>query len=189
MVSFSAPATGGARIEWQSVLGRLLVMVPIDVKKDVPTRLGDPVDVVVADVHILDGDRQGDWEPGVWVFPKVLKAQLEPKIASDGSELVLGRLIQEPTQKGNPAWKLGDPTAADVEAAQRWHAWRTNQGLPITSVGKLAAAPAVSEPAATSFDPTSSSPSLAEQVRVATANAGAGTGPNPWTQADDTPPF
>jgi hypothetical protein len=171
MVTFSAPATGGSRLDWKTVLGQLLVIVPIDVKKDVPTKLGDPTDVVVADVHILDGPDQGSWEPEVWVFPKVLKAQLEPKVREDGAEMVLGRLIQEPTQKGSPAWKLADPTPEDVETAQRWHAWRTGQGLPVTSVRQATSAPAAAPaaPPATSFTPTptpAQNGTLAEQIRA-----------------------
>lgn len=187
MVNFSAPAAGGARIDWHSVKGNLLVLVPIDIKRDIPTKLGDPTDAIVADVHILDGDRAGDWEPGVWVFPKVLKAQLEPKVAADGSEMVLGRLGQEPTTKGSPAWKLADPTAADGEAAQRWYAWRLDKGLPITSVGKpipaVAAEPAPA--AATSFSPNGAT--LGEQVAASKANVAAASGT--WPGAGAEPPF
>lgn len=147
MSLFSEPATGGNRIEWASVLGRLLVMVPIDVKHGVATQHGT-ADPVVADIHVLDGDDPGRYEPGVWVFPKVLKSQLEPKVSPDGSEMVIGRLIQEPTTKGSPAWKLAPATPEDNETGARWHAYRTANNLPITSVAKAAfSAPAAAAPA------------------------------------------
>lgn len=186
MVNFSAPATGGARIDWHSVKGNLLVLVPIDIKRDIPTKLGDPTDAIVADVHILDGDRAGDWEPGVWVFPKVLKAQLEPKVDATGAEMVLGRLGQEPTTKGSPAWKLADPTAADGEAAQRWHAWRLDQGLPITSVSKPVPVATPEPTAATSFSPKAGA-TLGEQVAASKANVAAASGT--WPGAGAEPPF
>jgi hypothetical protein len=143
---FSNPATGGNRLDWNTVHGELLVFVPIDQRFEVATDFGTK-DPVVADVHILSGEHQGDYEPGVWVFPGVLISQLKSKITADGSALVLGRLGKEPTTKGNPAWKLADPTAEDTATAERWYGWRKGQGLPFTSVTKPAFAAASTPPA------------------------------------------
>lgn len=201
MVNFSSPATGGGRVDWRELNGTLLVLVPIEVRRDVPTTIGDSAtkDVVVADVHFLDGPRQGDWEPGVWIFPKVLFSQLESKVHPAGAELVLGRLGQEPATKPgrSPAWKLMDPVAADVEAAQRWHAWRLDQGLPITSVGKPVPVATPDPVAATSFTPRQAgealaaampaTSSLADQVAASKANVAAASGT--WPGAGAEPPF
>jgi hypothetical protein len=187
---FSPPATGGNRMEWESVLGELLVFVPIAVKDDgVDTQHGIAYPVV-ADVHVLSGDKQGDYEPECWVFPKVLISQLEPKVSKDGSVLVLGRLIKEPTKKGNPAWKLAEATPADNEVGARWHAWRISQGLPFTSVAKASfTAPAASaqppNPAPAAASPAPAAP-LADQIAAdaaamkTAAPSGAGAGNPPF---------
>lgn len=134
---FAAPASASG-IEWKNLLGRLLVIEPHSVEKDIPTSLG-PKDAVRADVHVIDGTPESHAD--VLVFPRVLISQLSPKVG----EKVLGRLGQGNAKPGQSApWLILDATEADVAAGVAWLEARKSNTF---------AAPAATAPAASGQPP------------------------------------
>lgn len=102
-----------AAIDWEELLGRLLLIYP-DRIENITTALGAK-DCTVAAVHILDGDDPRVIDE-VFVFPKVLQAQLRPFVGT--GDPCCGRLTQGTAKAGqSPPWKLDDPTDADLAVA------------------------------------------------------------------------
>lgn len=83
------------------------------------------VSAVVADVHILDGEKEGEVYTGTLVFPKVLQSQLKPTIGQQ----VAGRLGQghgKPHQP--PPWTLSPATGEDKVLLVEWLGRHGGQG-------------------------------------------------------------
>ncbi len=113
---FDAPASAAA-LNLDEINGRLLLLKPTKIEEGVVTALGTK-DATVADVAVLDG---GDATvlKDVFVWPKVLQAQLKPKVGS--GRYVLGRLGQGLAKPGqNAPWKLFDADDADKQVARKF---------------------------------------------------------------------
>jgi hypothetical protein len=110
---------GGSGIEYESFLGKLFVIEPLEVEKGISTVHGEK-DAVRANVYVLLGkDRQEEFEDTL-IFPKVLQSQTRRQIGS----IVVGRLGQGEAKRGQkPPWILAEPTAGDLKkAADFWSA-------------------------------------------------------------------
>lgn len=114
---FSAPAAGGS-FNAADHLGKLLLITPKEYKTGIKTTFGEK-DVVVSDIVVIDeANPTGSEEiDDGFIFGGVMIGQTKPLI---GKGLVLGRLGQKPTDKGNPAWVLSDPTEAEKEKARAY---------------------------------------------------------------------
>lgn len=122
---FDAP--GGDLFSWESHHGRLLLITPHSVEREIKTRHGDS-DAVRADIVVLA-------EPGtgpvleVWdtlIFPRVIQSRVRGQIGS--GRMTLGRLGQGEPERGNPPWILLDPTEADRATARAYLDGRSGGG-------------------------------------------------------------
>lgn len=112
---FSSPATSS--FSPKDIDGRLLLITPHEIQKDVVTDYGTS-DATRADVVVLDGDGAPDEKSGVLIFQKALQGNLR---AALGKGMVLGRLGQGVAKKGQSApWILTDPTEADKVIARQY---------------------------------------------------------------------
>jgi hypothetical protein len=113
-MKFNKPATASG-LDLKALHGALLLIRPIRVETDIATSLG-PKDAVVADVHVLDGQHNGQVFREALIWPRVLQGQLRPQIGS--GDPTLGRLAQGVAKKGqSPPWVLADPDEADEKVA------------------------------------------------------------------------
>jgi hypothetical protein len=111
---FAAPASASG-IQWSDLLGRLLVIEPKGVEKDIQTSLGAK-DAVRADVHVIDGPSPSSHDD-VLIFPRVLISQTSSKVG----EMVLGRLGQGQAKPGQSApWQIQAPSEQDIAAGVAW---------------------------------------------------------------------
>ena len=139
---FHAPAPPQASIVRPRLLdigreGRLVLVKPTKVERDLPNNLGKPGDKqdrMTADVVILDGPPfmfGGAPEKGqphthngappyeilsMYISSGPLISQCERRIG----EYVLGRLSIRQLPNGNTAYRLNDPTEADSDQARKW---------------------------------------------------------------------
>jgi hypothetical protein len=122
---FDSPASG-AKFEAKEHNGKLLLITPLEHKEGVKTASFGLKDVVVANIVVLNEQAPAASEEieGAYIFGSVLIGQTRPKI---GKSLVIGRLGQKPTDKGNPAWDLKDPTDADKVVARAYLATKAPQ--------------------------------------------------------------
>jgi hypothetical protein len=110
---FAAPASASG-ITWADLLGRLLVIEPHAVEKDIQTSLGAK-DAVRADVHVIDGEPESYAD--TLIFPRVLISQTSSKVG----EMVLGRLGQGQAKPGQSApWTIQAPSEQDVATGMAW---------------------------------------------------------------------
>lgn len=118
---FAAPASANG-ITWADLLGRLLVIEPKALERDIQTSLGAK-DAVRADVHVIDGTSPESNED-VLIFPRVLISQTSSKVG----EKVLGRLGQGQAKPGQSApWMIQAPTEADIATGTAWLEARQRQ--------------------------------------------------------------
>lgn len=111
---FAAPAAATG-IQWDELLGRLLVIEPRAVEAAISTSLGEK-DAVRADLHVIDQDTPEDYED-VLVFPRVLISQLRPRIG----QMVLGRLEKGVAKPGQSApWRIAEATTQDQALGGEW---------------------------------------------------------------------
>lgn len=117
-MAFSKPASGDNFTNGDND-GRLLLIDPLSVKTGVTTSASpEPVDVIVANVVVLDGDDAGHRYEDTYIFGKVLFNSLKGRI---GDDPVLGRLGRGPKVPGkHPSWILKDFTDADVKVAEAY---------------------------------------------------------------------
>lgn len=122
--AFSAPAAGG-KFSAKDYNGRLLLLTPTEYRENVETTYGKK-DAVAANVVIIDEAKVSDSEEinDALLFGGVLIGQTKSKI---GKGMILGRLGQKPTDKGNPAWVLADPTDAEKDVARAYLATKAPQ--------------------------------------------------------------
>jgi hypothetical protein len=113
---FSNPASASG-IQWEGLLGKLLLIEPLSLETGINTSNGVR-DAVRADVVVIDAEGDGPEElKDTLIFPRVLISQTRSLIG----EKVLGRLAQGEAKPGqNPPWKLLEATEADVEIGVRY---------------------------------------------------------------------
>ncbi|PJE23619.1 MAG: hypothetical protein CK431_10205 [Mycobacterium sp.] len=132
--------------------GRLLLIKPKQFLTKVPTKDYGEKDAIEADIHILDGPAAGTVLRDGRIFSLVLIGQTKGNVGS--GRFNLGRLGQGPATKGNPPWKLFDPTGEDAELARRYltsDKYKENTSAPAPAAEPAAAAaPAASDPWASS---------------------------------------
>jgi hypothetical protein len=95
--------------------GKLFVIEPFDVEKDIKTDNG-VTEATRANIWVVrskDGTKYDEYLDTL-VFPRVIQGQLRK---ARNSGVVFGRLTQGENKKGNPPWVLADPTPADTAAA------------------------------------------------------------------------
>ena len=121
---FDRPAAGG-KFNAKDHNGKLLLITPTGYRENVSTTFGTK-DAVAANIVVIDEKSVKDSEEieDALLFGGVLIGQTKAKI---GKGMVLGRLGQKPTDKGNPAWILTDPTDADANTARAYLASRAPQ--------------------------------------------------------------
>lgn len=116
---FTDPASGsGFTIQGEDHLGKLFLVKPLEVEKDVKTEYG-VTDAIRANVVMFDKKGKAEAEEDdILVFPKVLQSQLRPAI---GKTMVLGRLGQGTAKaKQDPPWRLEDPDEDDRKIARQY---------------------------------------------------------------------
>lgn len=112
---FSAPATASG-IQWEAHLGRLLLIEPKELEKDIETTFGSK-DAVRADITVIDADDAPEVYTDALIFPGVLISQTRSLLG----EKVLGRLGQGQAKSGQkPPWRLEDPVEADVDIGVKY---------------------------------------------------------------------
>jgi hypothetical protein len=122
--AFSAPAAGG-KFSAKDHNGALLLITPTEYRENVETTFGKK-DAVAANVVVIDEKNVSGSEEiaDALIFGGVLIGQTKSKI---GKGMILGRLGQKPTDKGNPAWVLADPTDAEKDVARAYLATKAPQ--------------------------------------------------------------
>lgn len=114
---FDGPASSTG-VVWEELKGRLLLITPHEVSKDIQTTFG-PTDAVRADVVVLDGPNAPEEFNDTLIFPKVLQGQVRSNAGT--GRMNLGRLGQGNKKPGqSPPWMLGDPTDADKQIARAY---------------------------------------------------------------------
>ena len=125
-----AAAPGGSGISYDEFEGKLLVIEPLEVEKDVETVHGT-TDAIRGNVYAVlskDGSKFEEFEDTL-IFPRVLQGQLRKAV---GKSLVFGRLVKGEKKPGkNPPWTLADPTPSDTKAATAF--WYSRALLGATS--------------------------------------------------------
>jgi len=136
MSMFEKPSASD-QLDLTTLLNSLLVIRP-KAEVTASTAYGEKT-AVESDVYVLDGDKSGEVYSNAWIFPLVLISQLRRTTGT--GKFVVGRLTKKPpTRPGtNPAWALADPTAADIEAAEKY---ATANGLTSEPPAPKAAEPA-----------------------------------------------
>ena len=114
---FDRPAAGG-KFNAKDHNGKLLLITPTEYREKISTSFGVK-DAVAANIVVIDEANVSGSEEisDALLFGGVLIGQTKAKI---GKGMVLGRLGQKPTDKGNPAWILTDPTDADADTARAY---------------------------------------------------------------------
>ena len=107
---FNDPSTATG-ITWKDLHGSLLLVQVHGQEVGIQTAHGES-NAIRADVHVIDGDKEGEVYTDTLVFPKVLQSQLKPSIGS----IVLGRLGQG---QGSPASPRRGPLSAATDADKR----------------------------------------------------------------------
>lgn len=114
---FNAPAAGG-NFSAKDHNGKLLLITPTGYREGIKTSFGEK-DAVEASVVVIDETKPEGSEKidDALIFGGVLIGQTKSFV---GKGLVLGRLGQKPTDKGNPAWVLADATEEDKVKARAY---------------------------------------------------------------------
>lgn len=107
---FSDPSSGGS-FDVKEHKGALLLFTPKKYEEEVTTRHGVK-DAIRTDVVVIDEENPAKSEKveDALIFPGRLVGSLKSQA---GKGMVVGRLGQVPTDKGNPAWVLD--AASDAE--------------------------------------------------------------------------
>lgn len=96
--------------------GALVLAWCTEYREQVKTKHGEK-DGVVVNVVSIDKTGKGELVKGAMWFGGRIVGRLKGKV---NGRPQLGRVIQVPTDKGNPAWDLDEPTDADKAAARKW---------------------------------------------------------------------
>ena len=97
---FADPSAGGGNFVAADLIGRLLLISPLEMSEEIATANG-PATPLLADIVVLTNKKGKPLEEaeeieGALVFQKVLISTLKPSI---GKSRVLGRLIQDENRK------------------------------------------------------------------------------------------
>lgn len=114
-------SSGGDFPKVRDLHKRLLIIEPTKFRsQEIQTKFGLK-DAVVANVIVVNEDEPAKSEQ--YNGMHFLEGQLIGKLKGlvDSGKMVLGRIGQVPTDKGNPAWVLEDPSAADKAVATTAH--------------------------------------------------------------------
>lgn len=104
-------------VDWKDVNGSLIVLEVEEYIPDFETVHGKS-NAIKADMHVLDGDLEGETYEGTLIFGRSMVPQLKKRVG----KMVLARVGQGSKQKGkNAPWLLNEPTADDRKAALEWH--------------------------------------------------------------------
>jgi hypothetical protein len=124
---FAQPSAGGEKFEPKDFGGVLLLIYPKSYNPNENTTFGVTTS---ADVDIVAVDRQDPQNPGQPVIKRNARlfGNLANSVRDSIGSVVLGRIGQVPTNKGNPAWVLQNYTDADAAAAAPVDAaWKAGQ--------------------------------------------------------------
>jgi len=124
---FSRPSSN-VKIIAEENIGRLFMITPLSVEKDVPTVLGS-TDALLADVVILDESGAGKHQeyPNSFLFQRVLIGSLRGSIGKDMPVLgVLGR--GEASEGKSKPWVIKPPSQAQIDIGLRY--WDSKQKNP-----------------------------------------------------------
>lgn len=120
---------GGDLFNWESHEGRLLLITPHSIERDVQTVHG-ATDATRADIVVLPEPGRPDTTTvrDTLIFPRAIRGQIRGHVGT--GRMTLGRLGKGTAQRGqSPPWQLADPTDADKHAAR---AYLTGQGQAST---------------------------------------------------------
>lgn len=149
-VAAPAPTSGGFNKEEN--LGRLLIIEIFGITKE----SGDygEQDVIVGNVHVLDGAMAGHTYYEQTIYGRRLVGQARATLNA-GASRMLGRLARGQAKKGQPPWILDNPSEADVAVAERWSEQAAGQPAAVTqnSEEDTAPEPVAVAPAASSKPP------------------------------------
>lgn len=109
-------AQPSATVDLREHKGKLMLVWGKEFKDSVKTKHGEK-EAVTVDVAIVKPDGTGELFKGAMFFQGRLIGRLRTRI---GGKPILGRVIQVPTDKGNPAWDLDEPTEKDKAAARKY---------------------------------------------------------------------
>lgn len=138
---------GGGYPSFAQLSGRLLHILPRGRQDNVVTaKQSTPHTRLTCDVTFLDGpaipaiiDQTGGQEPltppigpgqvmrDMFMSQKWFVSRLGDKVGVPGFPGIVGVLATE-TVKGNPMWRLSDPTPEQLAQVKQWFAWRMQQG-------------------------------------------------------------
>jgi hypothetical protein len=124
---FAQPSAGGEKFEPKDFGGALLLIYPKSYNPNETTQFGPSTS---ADCDIVVVDRQDPNAPGQPVIKRNARlfGNLANSVRDSIGSVVLGRLGQVPTNKGNPAWVLQNYTDQDAAtAAPVDAAWKAGQ--------------------------------------------------------------
>lgn len=109
-------------IKWVDYENRLILLTPLEVKRDQPNFDGTGLrDVTFGDVVVLDGPGAPEVHHGTPIYPALLQGQIRSNIGTGRSNL--GRLGKDGSRqkRGQSApWILGAPTDADKKIARAY---------------------------------------------------------------------
>lgn len=95
--------------------GALVLVTPKEYQTGIATKYGEK-DALLVDFVVIDGPSAGTESEGSLEFGARVIGALKGLIGNS----VLGRVGQESTGKGNPAWVISPPTEADKAAARKF---------------------------------------------------------------------
>jgi hypothetical protein len=116
---FSSPPSGERITKF---VGQLLFIEALRYNTGIQTRFGEK-DGVDVNVTVIDKNGKGTTYEEVGILQSALVGKLKNKV---GAKPMLGRLYKRPTDKGNDAYDLEQPSETDKEAARTW--WKSQQG-------------------------------------------------------------
>jgi hypothetical protein len=104
-------------VDYNEINGRLLLITPNELVKDLETSVGTDT-AVRGDVVVLDGPGAPVEIRDTLIFPKVLQGQVRANAGT--GRMNLGRLCKGESKNGKSApWMLSEPTDADKAIARR----------------------------------------------------------------------
>jgi hypothetical protein len=114
---FSSPPSGERITAFK---GKLVLVWPKRYNTGIATKFGEK-DGVDVDIVVLEKDGTGKLYEEVGILQSALVGKLKRRV---GGKPMLGVVYQRPTDKGNPAWDLDQPTEAQKDIARKYLATR-----------------------------------------------------------------
>lgn len=97
--------------------GRLVLITPLEYVEHITTKFDPDKDAVRCDYVVLDGPSAGEEVAGAMIFQGALIGATKTRI---GKGMVIGRIGQKPTTKGNPMWILEPSSDEDKQVARNY---------------------------------------------------------------------